>query len=337
MSTLLDTKKRLYFSALNISSVQAEKILGKIPDFIQSHGRVLPDSAAIEFYLMNHGWGLVSVSGCDYSPLGKYEEFVEEYIESQSTESIRMFYYLLMICTRECRHMKQDSKKSALFTKYSELHTFFSHYVNDTSSMDQIKKTCEMVPTTITMGVYTDWLVDAFSCSYSPGYGGSAWKKVAVCLQAFVHGKISAEAMMDTAYTLAHNNGPIFNKGMLYENYTGNFLKILDIQAAGQIPQYVYTEPSDAAQKSVGTVHKLVDLFPALGAPVDWKLVNAVSKTGPHKPMKIKSKKPTSNTESLDAIIAVWDKKEQPVGNWLTVGFGDSGPIKYEIVERAKA
>jgi len=47
------------------------------------------------------------------------------------------------------------------------------------------------------------------------------------------------EMFVDTVWTLAHNNGPIFNKGMLYTGYSGHLYTILDVQAAGQIPQLV--------------------------------------------------------------------------------------------------
>jgi hypothetical protein len=36
---------------------------------------------------------------------------------------------------------------------------------------------------------------------------------------------------------MAHNNGPIFNKGMMYEKYSSEFIKVLDIQRAGLIPE----------------------------------------------------------------------------------------------------
>jgi len=50
---------------------------------------------------------------------------------------------------------------------------------------------------------------------------------------------ITQEMMIDTAYTLAHNNGPMFNKGMLYDHYGNDFKKILDVQRSGQIPEFI--------------------------------------------------------------------------------------------------
>ena len=48
-------------------------------------------------------------------------------------------------------------------------------------------------------------------------------------------GTTSMEMLVDTGYTLAHNGGPIFNKGMMYTHYDSHFLTILDLQRAGQM------------------------------------------------------------------------------------------------------
>jgi hypothetical protein len=45
--------------------------------------------------------------------------------------------------------------------------------------------------------------------------------------------------MVDTGYTLAHNGGPIFNKGMMYSGYNHNIYALLDIQRSGQVPEYI--------------------------------------------------------------------------------------------------
>ena len=58
------------------------------------------------------------------------------------------------------------------------------------------------------------------------------------CLVRFVSGEFSAEMMLDTVWTLAHNGGPIFNKGQFYA-CTANALRILDVQRSGQIPEAV--------------------------------------------------------------------------------------------------
>jgi hypothetical protein len=84
--------------------------------------------------------------------------------------------------------------------------------------------------------------------------------------------------MLDTGFALCHNNGPIFNKGLVYTGYSGEIRTMLDVQRAGQIPQLV----NDAVNKWVylpnvpvshlfKTHEKMISL---LGGPfqehVDW-------------------------------------------------------------------
>jgi len=83
----------------------------------------------------------------------------------------------------------------------------------------------------------------------------------------------SAELMLDTGYTLAHNNGPIFNKQVLYHPHdTTELKKILDVQRAGMIPQMVHS----GASKFVSLAHRkfhekaLALLGEEFGGPVNW-------------------------------------------------------------------
>jgi hypothetical protein len=84
-----------------------------------------------------------------------------------------------------------------------------------------------------------EWVFD--HGQWGGGYGGKPWGQIAKTLGDFLYGKTSLEMMCDTAYTLAHNNGPMFNKGMMYDMYSSKqgFLMILDVQASGQIPQLI--------------------------------------------------------------------------------------------------
>ena len=57
--------------------------------------------------------------------------------------------------------------------------------------------------------------------------------------QAVVNGTFSAEMMLDTVWTLCHNNGPIFNKGLMYSMYSDQLVRILDVQRSGQVPELI--------------------------------------------------------------------------------------------------
>ena len=124
---------------------------------------------------------------------------------------------------------------------------------------------------------------------FGSSFGGPAWGEVAKTLRMFVGGEISLVLMADVGFALAHNNGPIFNKGRLYTGYHDTFTLILDVQRAGQIPHLVesYLESDPTASmtgmdKGVAVKKALIDidasiekLIPTTG--VDWR---DVSKAG---------------------------------------------------------
>ncbi len=98
---------------------------------------------------------------------------------------------------------------------------------------------------------------------HHPSYGGPKWGEVADCLRSYVTGQTSAEALLDTAFTLAHNNGPVFNKGYIYKHHTNRLIQILDIQAKGQIPQWVGASDFDVIDDTVRADWQLcADLLP---------------------------------------------------------------------------
>jgi hypothetical protein len=162
-------------------------------------------------------------------------------------------------------------------------------------------------PPIVDLGRYTDFLVKCFNeGQFTSGYGGKAWGAVAKVLRDYVWGGITAEMMMDTAFTLCHNNGPIFNKGMLYSSYSDEIYMILDVQRSGQIPKLVGNKECSKALN--GIVVKLWTLCndvlkEEFEGYVDWYLVESLGskKTYPMQkkaqlqkygePPKVKAKK----------------------------------------------
>lgn len=200
-----------------------------------------PEHDAITFYMLNHAVATVRQRLHVYEPLGQYLPILVLYHQYLALLSTRMFFYLMLICTRESRHIHDlDTPTFSLMgAKYGQGCIIFNKMIKGKGS-DGAAQALISSPPKADLGDYTAYLADNFNMGhYSGGYGGKAWGKVAEVLRDFVHGKLSAEMMMDTAFTLCHNNGPIFNKGMLFSSYTEQIYKILDVQRSGQIPQYV--------------------------------------------------------------------------------------------------
>lgn len=257
------------------------------------HGRLpkgYPELDAVVFYLLNHAVGLVK-SKCDpYEDLGDYLPLLNTYHTQLAVRSARMFFYLLMICFRESRHDKTyvDSPvgKGYINTFGKDLVDFGKTLKgkNSTEATTLIRKCKLAVP----LGTFTKYLLCRFEKgSFSSGFGGKAWANVTRVLDDYVHGVISAEIMMDTAFTLSHNNGPIFNKGMFYNNHSSTLLKILDVQRGGQIPQWVGTGIAKGLgeDQSVFNSRVLSDIAPLyqecvrllpgeMTGPVQWSTIN---------------------------------------------------------------
>ena len=131
-------------------------------------------------------------------------------------------------------------------------------------------------------------------------------------------GKTSMEMMLDTAFTLAHNNGPIFNKGMMYSHYNAsNLYRILDVQRSGQIPEMILYDKL-GTQYNLEPVKALIKLVQekvpqAFGTYVDWIKVEALGAL--HKyPDDIKAQKAAHGHVEIEKAKAASNVIE--LGKW---------------------
>lgn len=236
-----------------------------------------PEQDGLMFYLLNHASSIIRQRVHPYEKLGKYLPIMDAYHESLAYRSARMFFYMLLICTRESRHDKNGHSSpfwKVLSYKYPGAMEF--HKTIKGGGSDGAATKLRENPPQMTIGKYTEFLAEIFhEGQYSGGYGGPAWGAVADVLRDYVHGKLTAEMMMDTAFTLCHNNGPIFNKGMLFHQYTKEILTILDVQRSGQIPQMIGNKETKWANGGLfQTWQNCNDVLEgAFEGYVDWFLV----------------------------------------------------------------
>ncbi len=238
----------------------------------------VPETEALWFYGMNHGMAEVRKARAPFEPLGELLPFVQAYYRELSPRAVRAFYYLMLICTREARHLHETpGLDKQVSTKFGPAAWAWTQGAVGESA---VQKKLFDTPPEMALGPYVNALRHVFyNGKWSGGYGGKAWGQVTDCLCRFVHGEFTAEMMLDTVWTLAHNNGPIFNKGQLYGAYSSGLLKLLDVQASGQMHECVLHEPlglqfappplrawSEWVGKTFGTV----------GPYVDWYLVEAL-------------------------------------------------------------
>ena len=240
-----------------------------------------PEAEALCFYAMNHGMAVIRQQHELYEPLGQDLEFVEAYHRMLASRAVRAFYYLLLICTRESRHVAlAGNMPQKLAPEFGQAAVDFNLSIRGSSSLHTIQAWLS-TPPDMPLGRYVDFLRAIFyQGKFSKGYGGPAWGAIADCLARFVHGEYSAELMLDTIWTLNHNNGTIFNKQMFYANSGHRLTRILDVQRSGQIPAMVCSDAAVAGYVDVELSHWMAwlrDHYPdAVAAYVDWFVVETL-------------------------------------------------------------
>jgi hypothetical protein len=240
-----------------------------------------PETEALWFYGMNHGMALIASEFAPLEPLPEWElQFVNMYHQLMAEKAVRAFNYLVLICTREFRHNQSLAKHAPEIGKQfgQPVQDFF---VSVKGGEHGIKEAFLNNPPAATIGDYTKALQWGFyHCKWNGGYGGKAWGAVTDCLVRFVTGEFTAEMMLDTVWTLCHNNGPIFNKGFLYSMCTQNLVKILDVQRSGQVIEAVLTDKhlQDYAPPGLKqTLSAVTGRFAGqIGEYVNWELVEAL-------------------------------------------------------------
>lgn len=286
--TLAYHQSRVLTTQRDMSSTPVQFVAEKIKAY---HGSAsdkhsTPETQALWFYGMNHGMSLISARFAPHQPLPEWErQYVERYHTEMVHRGVRAFYYLLLICTREARHNKSlHADYEQMVTKFGKPTANFFKLISGGESTIHQKLLAE--PPAATIGQFTACLVWQFyNSSWAGGYGGKAWGMIADCLHRFVTGEYSAEMMLDTVWTLSHNNGPIFNKGLYYKMYNGPMvLRILDVQRSGQIPEAVLHDSAIrqyAGSDLCSLMLSLTKRYPEeIGEYVDWYVVEMLGSVG---------------------------------------------------------
>lgn len=284
-----------------------------------------PGDHAVSFYLLNHVTTAIMQERDLLEPLPQQElDVFKMYAGSASNIAARLFYYVLLITTREARH-NNSSVESKLATVHKAVAAKYTGVTLDQCrEMFEFTKTCpdtsnilSHLVTTKTkgfpLGPFCKLLsVLYYKCSWGSMYGGPKWGNIADALFSFVSGEWTAEMFADTAFTLAHNTAPIFNKGMLYSGPGSGFIELLDVQRAGMVPNWLAHEPTGQSYAANNMVYNICrTVRPGLfETPVDWAKVQTLGAVGnyAHKVPKLPPKPPAgcSHKMTVDHNTEVW-------------------------------
>lgn len=274
----------------NVSAMSLQGMAGRMRVLAKT-GKASPMTEALRFYATNHAVSLIRQKvGMDEPLTPEQLEVLHIYQETGGDVARRLLFYITTSIVREARHCHhpinwvtstdKDYVASANFIKMCTHH-------HEGGAVKMVLTE----PPDIRMGPFFDYMVDMFSQSFwSSAYGGPKWANVADTARQVIYGETTLEMMADTGFTLAHNGGPIFDKGTYYEPYDMTLKKILDVQNSGQIPQYVAGGGGNyEVTEMVRVMNDLMGGELVGNGVVDYDLV-AAAKASTHK--KSKPKKP---------------------------------------------
>jgi len=142
--------------------------------------------------------------------------------------------------------------------------------------------------------------------------------------------------MLDTVWTLAHNGGPIFNKGHFYTTYGHALYRILDVQRSGQVPEGVLFDHVIGQYASPPFKKLMLEVKgrygEAIGDYVDWvkvEALGAVHKYEKDKQEQIKKKPLTAAQKAAQeaaqkAAIATTNARSRSMGTSINAIGGGS-------------
>lgn len=249
--------------------------------FVSGKSDVNPTLAAVEFYTTNH---CVYEIQKKFSPSETLPEpvsaIVNSYYVSVPEYALCLAYYMMGTCSREARHVGSASSASS-WMDYKNQHPSPSveliKRLRGTSGGEAVEKfynTCCAEYPDIPVLEYLEVLEEVFAPNmhWKSSYGGKKWQVIVTTLRQFLSGEITPEMFVDTAFTLAHNGGPMFNKGYLFEHWGSTLITVLNAQHVGELPQYVMKNKLDKKMLELMVAAK--QWLPAhLFAPPDMKKI----------------------------------------------------------------
>ena len=310
----------LVFKKRDLSTLQTPPFSMKAAYAADNWSVVVPDEEAVNFYALNQMVAIIKMAFSKNEKLPPLESQVyETYLDTVLSQFGRTLYYLAFISVRESRHLKNKSVFLSSYFSYlksEEFHSALKKWfgtVPDGAS-DAVSK-FKNSPPDAPLGEVLLLLEDAFNKgSWSSGYGGPPWGNIVRCIRSFISGETTPEVMIDTSYTLAHNGGPMYNKGMLYSLHTNYLLPILDVQRGGMMCEALL-EGSEIVKKLncskiLDFCTKMKDKYPnKIEDKVDWEKVvelGAVSSYAKSKAKTLPTPKKVEKVEPVEIIITSW-------------------------------
>jgi hypothetical protein len=279
-----------HFQPASLTHVRCKELASAINSYKANSGKATPEQEAAAFYGMNHVSGMIRKRFTPYEKLPDWAvDLMDAYLMTLSGQSTRLFYYLVLIATREARHLKSMSEGwwKTVESKYGPGYVQFAKGMqgSESAAMSSFLGGTLNLP----LLMYMEAISYTFRKGhFSSAYGGPKWADISDVVVRFLSGETSIEVLCDTAFTLAHNTAPIFNKPLLYNGQqAAELLKVLDVQRAGMVPSGILSGELEGTNNAALAGYMAVarDEMGDIPPVVDWAKVKALGAKGyyPHK------------------------------------------------------
>src|ERR1035437_3521467 len=182
----------------DMSGVACIRVASSVSKYLSAHSASYcnPERGALWFYMLNHCKAVLTQAYHPLEPLTPADRStLNGYMGMLNEEAIRAFYYLLLICIRESRHVNSTSHLRAdLAQQFGESCADFNLAIGNTGSVVAYQRFLQQPPN-VAIGPFCKSLRHIFYHGQfgGGGFGGPAWGAIADCLCRFVAGEYTAE------------------------------------------------------------------------------------------------------------------------------------------------
>ena len=230
-----------------LRDVPAKVLSDEITAFRKKYpAAVAPETDALKFYLAQHAVWMLKKKYNDIQPLTPAaQNLAKNCAEIMGVVPMRVLSYLTLICVEEARYISWNNQTSnfdqVLGGNYGSIFLDYAHNnFKSKSSRKNFEDLLSFGEEDMTLGQFLRGMTGVFNFGkWQGGFGGKAWGEIARTTHDALVGRASLIEMADHAFSLCHNNGSMFNKSKLYSMYSNEIYTILDVQASGQIPQWL--------------------------------------------------------------------------------------------------
>jgi hypothetical protein len=282
----------------DISTVKVSDFARGVLSFKSNQGVLKdPQIEALNYYITNQiiADTLLNFEKLEVLP-SNLDILVSQSITSIPNIAARMVSYLFLIVTREARHCLWSSDKfhEKVVSKYGSEFYKFIRGVEDSKDSGYISVLLSNMPE-MSLGLYIEALEFIFQKGlFKKSFGGSPWYNIACTLGSFIRGKSNPDMLVDTSFSLSHNCGSIFNKGMIYSQHDSSLLLILDAQRSGQIMRLmdkgILSEKISVDVNSITIFLEVAEAYHSIfkkeRAELDYDLMMQLGAVGKYKPSK---------------------------------------------------